>query len=56
MTQGSRLSAVRAASLHAVMEVLNLDRTFDENDLYRNLTWLSKNQEKIEKYSFQTKI
>ena len=53
LTQGSRLSAVRAASLHAVMEVLNLDRTFDENDLYRNLTWLSKNQEKIEKYLFK---
>lgn len=46
--QGSRLSAVRLAGSHAVCDLLNLN-SFNEDDLYGNLDWLCKNQEKIEK-------
>ena len=45
--QGSRLSAVRLASSHAVCDVLDLD-SFNEEDLYANLDWLEENQSKIE--------
>lgn len=51
--QGSRLSAVRMAQTHAACEILNIQRGFDENDLYDNLAWLSDNQEKIEKGLFK---
>ena len=50
--QGSRLSAVRLAEAHAVHDIIGLDK-FDENDLYKNLDWLSENQEKIEKKLFK---
>ncbi|RMG70188.1 MAG: IS1634 family transposase, partial [Nitrospirae bacterium] len=46
--QGSRLSAVRLAEEHAALEVLNLKRGFDENDLYENLKWVAREQQKIE--------
>ncbi len=46
--QGSRLSAVRLAESHGVCDVLGLDG-FNEDDLYANLSWLSENQEDIEK-------
>jgi hypothetical protein len=52
LEQGSRLSAVRLAQVHAAGEVLGLRRGFDENDLYANLTWLSACQESIEKRLF----
>jgi len=39
--QGSRLSAVRFAQRHAVCEIIGIDR-LDEDDLYRNLAWLSE--------------
>ena len=45
--QGSRLSAVRLAGTHAACDVLGLDG-FDEDDLYENLVWLSKQQDQIE--------
>ena len=48
MDQGSRLSAVRLAQVHAACDVLGIRRGFDENDLYANLGWLSQQQEKIE--------
>ena len=41
LEQGSRLSAVRLAQVHAACDVLGIQRGFDENDLYDNLTWLS---------------
>lgn len=41
MDQGSHLSAVRLAQVHADCDVLGLRRGFDENDLYANLSWLS---------------
>ena len=46
--QGSRLSAVRLAQVHAACDVLGIRRGFDENDLNANLTWLSQRQAKIE--------
>jgi hypothetical protein len=46
--QGSRLSAVRLAQVHAACDVLGIRRGFDENDLYANLTWLSEHQQAIE--------
>ncbi len=47
--QGSRLSAVRLARVHAACDILKMQRGFDENDLYDNLRWLSVHQEKIER-------
>ena len=41
LDQGSRLSAVRLAEVHALGDVLALTRGFDENDLYENLRWLA---------------
>jgi Transposase DDE domain len=52
LEQGSRLSAVRLAQVHAACDVLGIHRGFDENDLYHNLTWLSTHQEAIEKRLF----
>lgn len=49
--QGSRLSAVRFAKSHAACEILGLER-LDEDDLYENLAWLAKQQERIEKALF----
>jgi len=48
LEQGSRLSAVRLAQVHAACSVLGIRRGFDENDLYANLTWLSQHQPRIE--------
>jgi len=50
--QGSRLSAVRLAERHGVCDILGLD-TFHEDHLYANLSWLSENQELIEKRLFK---
>lgn len=50
--QGSRLSAVRLAQVHAACDVLGIRRGFDENDLYDNLTWLCHEQERIERRLF----
>jgi hypothetical protein len=55
LDQGSRLSAVRLAQVHAATDVLSIRRGFDENDLYANLTWLSQHQESIEKQLFTTR-
>ena len=48
LEQGSRLSAVRMANLHAAASVLQFDRSFSENNLYDNLAWLAQNQAQIE--------
>ena len=50
--QGSRLSAVRFAQRHGIAELLEIE-TLNEDKLYKNLEWLSKNQEKIEKKLYQ---
>ena len=49
--QGSRLSAVRLAGVHAACDLLGL-KPFDEDDLYANLDWLAENQAKIENRLF----
>ena len=51
--QGSRLSSTRLANLHASCETLDLQRGFDENNLYDNLKWLSQHQEQIEQNVFK---
>src|ERR1700722_7856360 len=53
--QGSRLSAVRLGEMHAIADVIGLQRGFDENDLYENLHWLADNQSKIERNLFHKK-
>jgi hypothetical protein len=52
LDQGSRLSAVRLAEVHAACDVLGIRRGFDENDLYENLGWLSQHQMEIEQRLF----
>ena len=47
LEQGSRLSAVRLANAHVACDVLELN-AFNEDDLYRNLDWLSEEQQRIE--------
>lgn len=49
--QGSRLSAVRLAGCHSACDILGLKK-FDEDDLYKNLDWLTENQELIENRLF----
>lgn len=51
--QGSRLSAVRLATSHAACDVLGIDATFTEDDLYENLDWLTDNQTRIEQRLFK---
>jgi transposase len=50
--QGSRLSAVRLAETYAIASVIGLEKGFNEEDLYKNLFWLSKNQTSIEDHLF----
>ena len=51
-SQGSRLSAVRLAKTTAAADVIGFEQGFCEDALYENLTWLSENQEAIEKRLF----
>ena len=50
--QGSRLSAVRLAGSHAACDVLGLD-SFNEDQLYPNLAWLTENQARVEQRLFE---
>jgi transposase len=52
--QGSRLSAVRLAQRHAICDLIGLD-SFNEDDLYENLDWLSDNQAEIEDKLFKAR-
>ena len=47
--QGSRLSAVRLAQENAACDVLGILEGFNEDHLYKNLSWLSDNQKKLQK-------
>ncbi len=47
--RGSRLSAVRLATSHALCDMLGIRDSFNEDNLYTNLKWLSDQQSKIEK-------
>jgi transposase len=53
INQGSRLSSVRLAGSHAGCDILGLT-SFDEDDLYKNLDWLSEKQSVIENRLFKT--
>jgi len=53
--QGSRLSAVRLAKTQAACDVLGLECGFSENALYKNLSWIEKNQERIERDLFKVR-
>lgn len=55
LEQGSRLSATRLNNQYDIASVINLDRGFDENNLYDCLHWLNENQTKIEDSLFQQK-
>jgi len=55
INQGSRLSTIRNASHQALCEVLQIEDKICEDDLYKNLTWISKNQRKIETKIFKTR-
>ena len=48
INQGSRLSAVRLAQVHAACDILAMRAGFNEDDLYDNLAWLAENQSQIE--------
>jgi transposase len=50
--QGSKLSAVRMANIHAATSVVNFERGFTENELYDNLAWIDENQERVENHMF----
>ena len=52
--QGSRLSAVRLATIHACCDLLGLDG-FNEEDLYSNLAWLTDQQRQIETRLFEAR-
>jgi len=47
INQGSRLAAVRLAQVHAACDLLAI-ASFDEDDLYENLNWLTAHQADIE--------
>jgi len=53
INQGSRLSAIRMASQHAICELLGIVDETTEDSLYKNLSWLTKNQRSIEKKLFE---
>jgi transposase len=54
--QGSRLSAVRLAQVHAACDILGMRQGFNEEHLYRNLAWLSHNQKDIEKKLYKARL
>ncbi len=55
MDQGSRLSAVRLAQVHAACDILGMREGFNEEDLYQNLGWLSEQQGAMEKRLFRAR-
>lgn len=55
LEQGSRLSAVRAGELHDLAAILDMEKGFTENDLYRNLAWLSERQSSMEESLFSVR-
>ena len=53
LNQGSRLSSVRLGETHALASILDLKKGFTEDNLYKNLKWVSENQSKIENKLFE---
>lgn len=52
LEQGSRLSAIRLGETYDIASVLSLKKGFTEDALYRNFSWLTDNQERIENELF----
>ncbi|MEA2096753.1 MAG: hypothetical protein U9P73_08705, partial [Candidatus Cloacimonadota bacterium] len=42
-----RLSSIRSAQNNALTDILKIEDSFNENDLYSNLDWLSTHQESM---------
>ena len=55
ISQGSRLSAIRKCKSHAIFELLCIDKTITEDNLYPNLEWLAENQKAIELKLFKSR-
>lgn len=55
LDQGSRLSATRLARSHAVSQTLGIHHEFNEYHLYKTLSWLSSEQENVEKKLFYSR-
>lgn len=53
INQGSRLSTIRTAGYQALCEVLQIEDKISEDNLYKNLAWLSENQKSIEQKLFK---
>jgi transposase len=53
INQGSRLSTVRLAKIHAACDILGIHDGFNEEHLYQNLAWLADHQRIIEKKLFK---
>jgi len=51
--QGSCLSSVRLASIHATADIIGIREGFTEDHLYENLAWLCEHQSAIENRLFQ---
>lgn len=56
LEQGSRLSAVRLAETYAIASVIGLEKGFNEEDLYKNLSWLTDKQAEIEDKIFDKRF
>ena len=56
INQGSRLSSVRIAGHQAVCEVLKIEEKINEDNLYKNLAWLTENQNTIEHKLFKARF
>lgn len=56
INQGSRLSSVRLAQVHAGCDILGMRQGFNEEHLYKNLAWLSDNQGQIQKKLFKARL
>lgn len=52
MNQGSRLSAVRLAEQQSAVPILDME-AFNEDDLYRNLDWISDHQSLFEQSLYE---
>ncbi len=48
INQGSRLSCARLADFYSIGDILGIRDGFTEDDLYRNLKWITENQADIE--------
>lgn len=53
LEQGSRLSSIRLGKIYALASTIGIKKGFCEDDLYKNLSWITQHQEAIEFQLFQ---